>query len=82
MGNHFYLQTFVLGCAMLVLGIAGMAHVSRSRARRRHMVVFTLDELLGSSMRTQRRREMRMELASRSSIVLGGALMLAAYLSW
>ncbi|HJR74804.1 MAG TPA: hypothetical protein VJ806_14340 [Luteimonas sp.] len=81
MGN-IYLQIFTLGCAMLVLGIAGMAHVSRSRSRRRHMVVFTLDELLGSSMRAQRRREVRIELVSRSSIMLGGVLALAAYFSW
>lgn len=82
MSYPLYLPAFVLGCAMLALGVAGMAHVSRSRARRRHMVVFTLDELLGSGMRAQRRREVRVELASRSSIVLGGVLALAAYLSW
>ncbi len=81
MGN-IYLQIFTLGCAMLVLGITGMAYVSRSRSRRRHLVVFTLDELLGSGMRAQRRREVRIELASRSSILLGGVLALAAYFSW
>ena len=82
MGWLPYLPGFVLGCAMLVLGIAGMAHVGRSRARRRHLIVFSLDELLGSEMRATRRRESRMEIASRSLIVMGGVVAFVAYLSF
>lgn len=82
MNEFLHVPAFVLGCAMLVLGAAGMSHVGRSRARRRHMIVFTLEELLGSDMRAVRRREVRVEVASKAMVVIGGVLAVAAYLSW
>lgn len=82
MSEILHVPAFALGCALLVLGVAGISHVGRSRARRRHLVVFTLEELLGSDMRALRRREVRMELVSKSLIVMGSVLAVSAYLSW
>jgi len=81
--NHLiFVPAFVMGCTLFILGIAGISHVGRRRARRRHMAVLTLDELLGRDMRAMRSRELRVELASRWGVVMGGVLAVASYLSW
>ncbi|MCL1635965.1 hypothetical protein M2650_15180 [Luteimonas sp. SX5] len=80
MGALFPVVAFVLGCAMLVSGITGISHVRRSKAKRRNMIVLSLDELLGYGAGSVMRREARIETVSRALIVLGSVIGLVAYL--
>lgn len=80
MNAPFPAVVFVLGCAMLIFGITGLSHVRRSKAKRRNMIVLTLDDLFGYGVGAVMRREARIEIASRTLIVLGSVMGLAGYL--
>lgn len=80
MNALFPVVSFVLGCGMLVFGITGISHVRRSKAKRRNMIVLSLDELLGYGVGSVMRREARIETLSKTLIVLGSVIGLVAYL--
>ncbi len=82
MNAMFPAVAFALGCAMLVFGITGISHVRRSKAKRRNTIVLSLDELLGYGVGSVMRREARIEMMSRTLIVLGGVIGLVAYLKF
>lgn len=80
MSGQLLLLALLSGCAMLVLGIAGLSLVSRSKAQRRNQLVLTLEELLGSRLYAARERELRIAMVSRALVVLGALTALVAYL--
>lgn len=72
---------FVIGVAMLVLGIAGLSFVSRKKFYRGTLVGVEEFAGYGKTM-TARSREGRIEIAARLLIVFGSVMAIAAYIKF